>query len=93
MEVTEVGWTCSRSPILPRGKRPAGGEGEQDQRLVAGEREPQRLEQPVEPSQDELLDPHQRGDRVHLGTPSQCAAHCRAASSIGSNGSGIMGAP
>ena len=52
---------------LPQRQRPPRGEGQQHQRLVAREGEPERLQQPVEATEEQLLHAHQRGDRVHLG--------------------------
>ena len=47
------------------GQRTAAAEGEQDQRLVAGERQPVRPQQRVELAEQDLLRPHDRGDRGH----------------------------
>ena len=50
---------------LAQRQRAAGGEDEQHQGLVAREGQPVRLEDRVEPADDQLLDAHQRGHRVH----------------------------
>ena len=52
-------------PHLAQRQRAARGEREQHQRLVAGEGEPVRAQDRVEPLQQQLLDPHQRRDGVH----------------------------
>ena len=79
-------------PHLPQRERAAGGEAEQHQRLVAGEG------QPVRPAGSRrAVRAPAAATRISevtaciAGTPSQRSAHCRAASSIGSNGSGGMG--
>src|SRR3954468_4256472 len=52
---------------LPQRQRPAAAEEEQHQRLVAGERQPERLQHRVQAREQDLLDPHDRGDRAHRG--------------------------
>ena len=54
-------------PHLAERQRPARGEGQQHQRLVAREAQAVRLEERVQPPDHQLLDPHQRRDRVHRG--------------------------
>jgi hypothetical protein len=49
----------------PERQRAAAAEGEQDQRLVARERQPVRPQQRVELAEQDLLGAHDRGDRGH----------------------------
>ena len=63
--VTDVAWTCNRSPDLGQRQGAVPGEGEQHERLVAAERDAVRLEQRVELADQHLLGSHDRGNRPH----------------------------
>ena len=52
---------------LAQRQRPAAAEVQQHQRLVAGEGELERLQQQVQPRDQDLVHPHDRGDGDHLG--------------------------
>src|SRR5690606_40155384 len=52
---------------LAQRQRAGGAEGEQYQRLVPGEGQLVGLERAVQPADEDLLRPHDRGDRGHGG--------------------------
>jgi hypothetical protein len=51
---------------LAHGHGSAPGEGEQAERLVRGEGQAEGLQGGLDPSQQQLLDPHDRGDGRHV---------------------------
>jgi hypothetical protein len=53
-------------PHRPHRHRPAPGEGEQAQRLEGGEGQAMRLEDGLDPGQQQLLHAHHGGDGRHL---------------------------
>ena len=63
MFVTLVGCTISRSPMMLSGRAPRRLNVEQHQRLVAREGQLVRAQQRVELAEEDLLGPHDRGDR------------------------------
>jgi hypothetical protein len=51
---------------LAHGHRPAPGEGEQAKRLISGESQAVRLQDGLDPGQQQLLHPHDGGDGRHV---------------------------
>ena len=90
MLVTLVGCSCSRSPITRIGRPPVVGEGQQHQRLVAGEGQAVRPERAVDGGLQDLLHPHHAGHRGHRArTGRSRSSQSSAARAMGSNGSGF----
>ena len=70
--VTLAALTCSRSPMMPKGRCPALREREEHEHLVASKGELERPQCGVRLGQEHLLEPHDRSDHRHgwcLGLP------------------------